>query len=173
MTTPYKKLEELFNMPSDETDDIEKDDDIKEEYTPPLEFIDETTLESLDRITQALPTVQDLSATDSEMDDLANEARKAFSDLMTMGMQTDPRFASEIFSTAGTMLGHAITAKTAKANKRIKMFDLQLKKAELDRKLAAQENKTPQISLGEVKPLDRTELLRMLRDEAKSENKDK
>jgi hypothetical protein len=31
------------------------------------------------------------------------------------------------------MLGHALAAKTAKLNKKLKMIDLQLKKAKLDR----------------------------------------
>jgi hypothetical protein len=36
-------------------------------------------------------------------------------------MQVDSRFSSEIFSVASNMLGHAITAKTAKMNKKLKM----------------------------------------------------
>jgi hypothetical protein len=51
---------------------------------------------------------------------------------MDLGMQVDSRFASEIFSVASNMLGHAITAKTAKLDKKLKMIDLQLKKAKLD-----------------------------------------
>ena len=52
-------------------------------------------------------------------------------------MQVDSRFASEIFSVASNMLGHAITAKTAKLDKKLKMIDLQLKKARLDQQAAA------------------------------------
>jgi hypothetical protein len=51
---------------------------------------------------------------------------------MDLGMQVDSRFASEIFSVASNMLGHAITAKTAKMDKKLKMIDLQLKKMRLD-----------------------------------------
>jgi hypothetical protein len=51
---------------------------------------------------------------------------------MDLGMQVDSRFASEIFSVASNMLGHAITAKTAKLDKKLKMIDLQLKKLKLD-----------------------------------------
>ena len=77
-------------------------------------------------------------------------------------MQVDSRFASEIFNSASSMLGHAITAKTAKINKKLKMLDLQLKKAQLDQKIA---NKTEEIEatpLGEGKMLDRNELLKVL-----------
>lgn len=167
-----KKLEELFfgKLENDETNDIEED--VKEEYIPPADLISQETLDSLEKIEAALPQVSDLTATDQEMDDLAKSAKDAFDNLMDLGMQTDPRFSAEIFSTAGTMLGHAITAKTAKVNKKLKMVDLQLKKAELDRKLAAADPKFNQpTDLGTAKTLDRTELLRMLRDEAKTNTK--
>ena len=48
-------------------------------------------------------------------------------------MQVDSRFASEIFSVASQMLGHAITAKNAKVMKKLKIIDLQMKKLKMDR----------------------------------------
>ena len=44
----------------------------------------------------------------------------------------DPRFGGQVFQTAGTLLGHAITAKTAKMDKKLRMVQLQLQKAKLD-----------------------------------------
>jgi hypothetical protein len=60
------------------------------------------------------------------------------------------------------MLGHAITAKTAKINKKLKMLDLQLKKAQLDQKTAEKTEEIESTPLGEGKVLDRNELLKML-----------
>jgi hypothetical protein len=60
---------------------------------------------------------------------------------MTLGMQVDSRFASEIFSVASNMLAHAITAKTAKMDKKLKMIDLQLKKMRLDQQQAVIDSK--------------------------------
>jgi hypothetical protein len=37
-----------------------------------------------------------------------------------------------MFEVAASMLGHAITAKSAKLDKKLKMIDLQLKKQKLD-----------------------------------------
>lgn len=54
-------------------------------------------------------------------------------------MQVEARFSAELFNAAGTMLGHAITAKTAKINKKLKMIELQLKKALLDQKQSEKE----------------------------------
>jgi hypothetical protein len=77
-------------------------------------------------------------------------------------MQVDSRFSSEIFNVASSMLGHAITAKTAKINKKLKMLDLQLKKAALDQKAASKTEEIESTPLGEGKSLDRNELLKML-----------
>jgi hypothetical protein len=89
------------------------------------------------------------------MDELAVLATASYRDLMDLGMQVDSRFASEIFSVASNMLGHAITAKTAKLDKKLKMIDLQLKKARLDQ--SHPEEKAPQQGQGHV--LSRNELL--------------
>jgi galactitol-specific phosphotransferase system IIB component len=53
------------------------------------------------------------------------------------------------------MLGHAITAKTAKLDKKLKMIDLQLKKVRLDQQSA--DEPTPVTGTGMV--LNRNELL--------------
>jgi len=55
-------------------------------------------------------------------------------------------------------LGHAITAKTAKMNKKLRMIDLQLKKARLDQ-TSNQDQPTPN---GEGRVLNRNDLLRTL-----------
>jgi hypothetical protein len=97
------------------------------------------------------------------MDELAELAKDSYTDLMELGMQVDSRFAAEIFSTAGTMLGHAITAKTAKVNKKIKMIELQLKKAALDAKLNEKAKEIESIPQGNGSTLlDRNELLKSL-----------
>jgi len=42
------------------------------------------------------------------------------------------------------MLGHAITAKTAKLDKKLKMIDLQMKKMRLDQQQQALDSKDPE-----------------------------
>jgi hypothetical protein len=73
-------------------------------------------------------------------------------------MNVDSRYASEIFGVAGQMLGHAITAKTAKMNKKLRMIDLQLKKVKLDQ-TDVDSNKVPS---AEGRIIDRNELLRQV-----------
>jgi CheY-specific phosphatase CheX len=103
------------------------------------------------------------------MDDLAQLAQDSYKDLMDLGMQVDSRFASEIFGVAGTMLGHAITAKTAKINKKLKMIDLQLKKAQLDQKAMSQTKEIENTPVGEGSLVDRNELLRQILANKKSD----
>jgi hypothetical protein len=122
-----RKLEELFELPSSE--------DIPESDAPPTEDLRtqlQTLDENIDKVDAALPGVRGLESSDIEMDDLAKLATSSYNELMDLGMQVDSRFASEIFSVASNMLGHAITAKTAKLDKKLKMIDLQMKKMRLD-----------------------------------------
>lgn len=151
-----KKLEELFELSSD-TETIK---DI--ELPPETQEITESALKNLDKIESALPQVRGLESADIEMDDLANLAQNSYKDLMDLGMQVDSRYSSEIFNVAGTMLGHAITAKTAKVQKKLKMIELQLKKASLDQKQSKKDEEIDATPIGEGKALDRTELLKIL-----------
>jgi hypothetical protein len=151
-----KKLEELFELPQEEIDTLSKP--IPEN----AELVTTTALDNLTKIEEALPQVRGLDAADGEMDELASLATSSYKDLMDLGMQVDSRFASEIFNSASSMLGHAITAKTAKLNKKLKMIELQLKKATLDQKLVSKEEQIEATPMGEGKSLDRNELLKML-----------
>ena len=151
-----KKLQELFELPQDAIDELAR---------PIPEYANEVTTEALnnlEKIENALPLVRGLDAADGEMDELAAMATSSYKDLVDLGMQVDSRFASEIFNAASSMLGHAITAKTAKINKKLKMLDLQLKKAQLDQKTAEKTEEIESTPLGEGKVLDRNELLKML-----------
>lgn len=151
-----KKLTELFDLPEDDQRGLS---------LPVPDNAEEITTEAYDnlqKIENALPQVKGLEAADTEMDELAALATNSYKDLVDLGMQVDSRYASEIFNAASSMLGHAITAKTAKINKKLKMLDLQLKKAQLDQKVASKTEEVENTPLGEGKALDRNELLKML-----------
>jgi len=170
-----KRLEELFNLP--ENDEETTDVTPQQEENIPESFLTEEMLGTLDKIESALPAVKGLDASDRDMDDLADLAKEAFNNLMDLGMQVDSRFSAEIFNSASGFLGHSITAKTAKINKKLKMLDLQLKKAELDRKLSAAaakgETNPETLPLGTGQILDRNELIKQILEQSKSTDKDK
>jgi hypothetical protein len=149
-----RKLEDLFDLPSSVEIETENEIPTIAETRAQLAVIDD----AIDKIDSALPAVRDLDASDGEMDELADLAKDSYKDLMDLGMQVDSRFASEIFNVAGTMLGHAITAKTAKMNKKLKVIDLQLKKMRLDQQTPAEE----QLATAQGQVLNRNDLLERL-----------
>jgi hypothetical protein len=149
-----RKLEELFDLPPT----IEEVDaavpSIAENRTA-IQTLDA----AIDKIDAALPAVRGLESTDQEMDELAGLATSSYKDLMDLGMQVDSRFASEIFGVASNMLGHAITAKTAKLDKKLKMIDLQMKKVRLDQQQLDKDPEGAAAQQGQGHVLSRNELL--------------
>ena len=153
-----KKLEELFDLPPSESigDHLINDSNLSVEDT---QAIIATVDDNIDKIDAALAEVSDVDKSDNELDEIADLAKKSFNDLSDLGMNVDSRFAAEIFSVAGTMLGHALSAKTAKMNKKLKMIDLQMKKLKLDRDLQGDEGPT-ETAHGQV--LNRNDILERL-----------
>lgn len=151
-----KKLEEILQLPETLKQSGTQD------LIPSEELISKDTYSTIEKIENSLPMVRGLEAADEEMDSLAEMAVSSYKDLQDLGMQVDSRFSAEIFSVAGTMLGHAITAKTAKINKKLKMIELQLKKASLEQKQQTKDEQIEATPLGEGKELDRNELLKVL-----------
>jgi len=125
-----KKLEELLNLPESKKiiKQEEKEQRKAEVAAPFIRNIDE-----FDKISAALPQVKGLGdAGDQELDELAQKAKDAYEDIMDLGMNVEARYSGRLFEVAASMLGHAIQAKTAKLDKKLKMIDLQLKKQKLD-----------------------------------------
>ncbi len=148
-----KKLEETFDLPSmEDAMENEKIDKHVEENTlssPTAEYeaIEElndkdTEEDSQDniqkalsvaqKIDKALPQVKDLETHDKDMDGYATDAMNSFRELMDLGMNSEARHAGKFFEVAQTMMRNAIDAKNAKADKKLRMIELQLKKQRVD-----------------------------------------
>ena len=155
MARTSKKLEDLFDMgPASEylvaSEEAKKEiEEIREQIT------------TIDKIDAALPMIKSLEVHASEMDDLAERATKSFEDLSNMAMNQEPKFGARMFEVAGQMLGHAITAKTAKADKKLKAIELQLKKLKLDNDKGVADNAID--STGIV--MDRNDMIKMFLDQ--------
>jgi hypothetical protein len=164
-----RKLEELFDLPpsSQEVDSAVPDLPTNRETLAALDT-------AINKIDEALPAVRGLESSDTEMDELSDLAKGSYKELMDLGMQVDSRFASEIFSVASNMLGHAITAKTAKLDKKLKMIDLQMKKMRLDQQQAALDAKADPGSVvqqGTGMVLNRNDLLQQIIDGTSQKDK--
>lgn len=154
-----RKLEELFGF--DQTEQpVESATQTTEETRATIVEIDAT----IDKIDAALPGVRDLDSSDRELDDIASKATETFENLTDLGFNVDSRYAAELFAVAGTMLGHALTAKTTKLQKKLKVLDLQMKKLKLDQDAAKAKAKDddPDIETAHGQVLNRNDLLERL-----------
>jgi len=165
-----KKMEDFFNLPPMDSCEPEEvicvrtaQDYIEEAQTLTAEL---TLLEKIDL---ALPAVSDLRVHDQEMDDISVKAITAFNDLISLGGNVPDMHAGKIFEVAGNMLKTALEARNAKADKKIRVIELQLRKARLDQ-VGQLESGTGPRTAGEF---DRNELMKYIVNNNKSENSDK
>lgn len=165
-----KKMEEFFNLPPSEEPEASEElpaktkDELMEEARQIYSSL--TTAEKVD---VALPTVVGLDTHDSEMDDIANKAVKTFEDLIALGGNVPDLHAGKIYEVAGQMLKTALEAKNAKAERKLKMIELQLKKVRAEQIDLDQGNGDSKNSSGGE--FDRNELLKYIVN--KSEKSDK
>lgn len=142
-----KKLEQLFDLPEVNSGDISKEDI-------------QSALTAARDIESSLPTEPE-NKTDNELDALTNKAMESFENLMSLGMNTEARFSAPIFDSASKMLGHAVTAKLGKAQKKLKETELKMR---LMKQQADKAQEDPAIAV-EAKVWDRNELIRNLKQQ--------
>ena len=158
-----KKLEDLFDI--NPADFIEGEEEVIEEMIVSKQQIQQLD-NTLDKIDAALPSVKDIHTSDEELDHLSKLAEESFKDLMDLGMNVEPMRGSEIFSTASSMLGHAISAKNAKVNNKLKIIQLQIQKARLDLQARNQEGDEDPMD-GDSTLLDRNSILAAILEKKK------
>jgi hypothetical protein len=154
-------LEEEFNLTPltlDEDEVVTEETDIEIVSEP--QSLDH--YKELDKINEALPQVRGLDATDKELDELAEYGIQAHKDLMELAMNIEQRFAGDVASSAGAMLGHAINARTNKIKKKLDIIALQIKKQLADHKTKSDIKEVPEELEGKGTILDRNELLNHL-----------
>jgi hypothetical protein len=138
-----KKLEDFFNL--DSTDSVEEEEQVTQSVPAELSVTANVVtiqeqLSIADRIDGALPQVKGLDMEDRDLDDYAEKAIESYDRLMDLGFNVDDRNAGKIFEVASSMMGNAITAKTAKLEKKLKMVQLQLQAARLANSMGKKED---------------------------------
>lgn len=122
-------MEDFFNLPPTIVAAVEEDLPAKSKEQLMIEAREiYSALTTAERVDLALPTVTGLDMHDSEMDSIAAKAVKTFEDLIMLGGNVPDLHAGKIYEVAGQMLKTALEAKNAKAERKLKMIDLQLKK---------------------------------------------
>jgi hypothetical protein len=137
-----RKLEELFDLPS----------------APSKEVVE--ALENAHAIESALPQVSE-DTLDKELDEIAGQAMESFENLQSLGMNVEARFSAPIFEAASKMLGHAVTAKLGKVQKKLKQTEILLKMQKMQHDM----NKDSGVEADtiEAQVFDRNELLKTFR----------
>lgn len=171
-----KKLEDYFNLPpmaSEEETDRSESVTENQQPLPIAELVpmpDTLTkvkdqLSVASKIDEALPQVKGLEIEDRDLDDYASKAMDSFEKLMDLGFNVDDRNAGKIFEVASTMMSNAITAKTTKLDKKLKMVELQLRLARLQKDLGKDEQ--PDSSPTELNT-DRNAILNLINQNLKN-----
>lgn len=169
MTSLNSKIIETLNLPPLDGEQPTQQPDLPQDFDKDSEKDNAAVLaeanEFLDKIDKALPQVTELDNADAELDSLSDLAKDKFHDLMDLGMSVEPKYAKDIFNAASTLLGHSITAKTNKIEKKLRMVELQIKKQRLDQddKNSDKPKETP----GDYQYVDRNALLEDVLNAAK------
>ncbi len=166
-----KKMEEFFNLPTSDEPVVDEELPSKSREELMVEAREiYSSLTTAEKVDFALPTVVGLDTHDSEMDSIAAKAVKTFEDLIVLGGNVPDLHAGKIYEVAGQMLKTALEAKNAKAERKLKMIDLQLKKVRAEQIDIDQGNGDRKHAGGGE--FDRNELLKYIVS-SKSENSDK
>jgi hypothetical protein len=137
-----QKLEELFDLAPAPSKEITE------------------ALETANQIESALPQVSE-DTLDKELDEIAGQAMESFENLQSLGMNVEARFSAPIFEAASKMLGHAVTAKLGKVQKKLKQTEILLKMQKMQHDM----NKDSGVEADtiEAQVFDRNELLKTFR----------
>lgn len=166
-----KKMEDFFNLPPSEEPEVEEELPGKTREQLMIEASSiSNALTTAEKVDFALPAVVGLDTHDNDMDDIAKKAVDTFNDLIALGGNVPDMHAGKIYEVAGQMLKTALDAKNAKAEKKLKMIELQLKKVRAEQIDIDQGNGDRKLATGGE--FDRNELLKYIVSN-KSENSDK
>lgn len=160
-----KKLEDLFDLPSD--DNTEEESSTELSKLPTDEMIEEleSSMTLNQKINSAFPHLKNLGD-DSGLDDISERALDSYENLMDMGMNVDSRFSARLFEVAGQMLGHAYNAENSKTQKKLKILELQLRKLRIDQQGKSYDDAEE----AQGHELDRNELIEKLKDSINTDN---
>lgn len=168
-----KNIQDTLNLPDiDELINEQKEmsaevQDANIEEIVPVEDTAEllNALTTTEKIDSALPAIRGLAEHEKEMDDIAGNAMKSFNNLAELAENSPENYTSRMYEVASNMLRTAMDAKNSKIDRKLKMVEMQLRKARLDFETQRDVGggATP-----EGAEFDRNELLRHITDNNKN-----
>jgi uncharacterized protein YajQ (UPF0234 family) len=132
-----KNLEEAFDLPPIKEAIAKQKGEVVEIAHTPEEALENSAkilkaLTITEKVDHALTTVDNISAHDIEMDDIAQEALESYTELKELGMNMSDAHSGRMMEVAASMLRTALDARSEKMNRKLKTIDLQLKKMRID-----------------------------------------
>ena len=150
--TRFGQLEETFDLPN------------LEELTQ-VQSVDSDVRQQAQQLAQSFEERDHFEIHETEMDEISHLAVEYGKSLHDLGMSVEVKHAGEIFNAAGNMLKIAMDARQLKLEKKLRMMKLEMDQIRLDRGATGA---TQEVETGNVRVLDRNELLAQLRDIAKT-----
>lgn len=128
------RLEDVLNIASNEKEGIVL---VKKEVRAIKKDVNK-------EMAKAIIDPADLDDHDKKMDEYAEISFEYAKEIYDLGMNIDPRFGAEMFNAVSNMMKVALDAKNAKLEKKLKLYDLELKKQKLDFEQQARHGNLPQ-----------------------------
>ncbi|WPK39707.1 hypothetical protein Deiofobo_0510 [Pseudomonas phage Deifobo] len=166
-----KRLEEVFDFASfDEEAPAEIIETANEEDVSG-QIVDINS--QSDKIDAALVGVTQLDSHDRDMDEIAKTAMDAYRDLWDISQNIHDAQVSKVLEVAHNMLKTAQDAKEAKNYRKLKMVELQIKKARLDWEMTHKKTSTDAPAGSNGVYFDRNELIGLLLNKDNDNSADK
>jgi hypothetical protein len=157
-----RKLEEELGLPHmDDIEDMSCPDELGKFEAESAELVE--SLSTAEKLDYALSTVKGVDGHDAEMNEISTKAIKSHDELIELGKNMPAANTGRVYEVAGQMLKYALDARNSKADRKLKMLELQLKKLKIEKD--AGEGGGP--TKGDE--LDRNELLSLIRSSNKLE----
>lgn len=122
------RLSEVFNLPKESKEEMH-----------------EIRKDVAEQKAKAILDPETLDHHDDNMESYSIDAYRWAKDIMDLGMSVDPKHSAEMFNAAANMLKVAFESQNSKVDKRVKLYDLDLKR----RKIEIEEQRTGILELPE------------------------
>ena len=127
-----KRLEEVFDF-AEPTVDASSLVEVTETDPTIVEEAEVVNIQAAsDKIDTALTQVANLDEHEDDMNDIAKTAMDAYKDLWDISQNIHDAHVGKVLEVAQGMLKTALEAQEAKSSRKMKMVELQIKKARLD-----------------------------------------
>ena len=133
-----KKLNDVFNLPEEDDEEIISDidehiEDINNQLEPNKITYDIADFEPvISKATEISREIRDTDSLDKDFDELSKRSMEVFELLVDIGQNIEDKHVSDIFDVASKMMTNSISAKTHKMERKLKAINLEIQNHKAD-----------------------------------------